>query len=604
MGKTGKQIRRGLRRKTIGHHRLIALTALVACFAQPAAGFEFTLGEDVQGAWNTTATIGSSWRMEGRDPNLVSVNNGGTGAFTVTDDGNLNWDKGDRFSTILKAVSDVELKYKNYGGLVRLKAWYDYDLENRGVPHGHIANGFVPGAELNDSGFEPRARFSGIEWLDAFVYGKFNAGQNDLNLRFGRQVVNWGESLFIQGVNQINPIDVPALRRPGAEIKEALLPVWMLYGNLGIKGGPTLEGFYQLKWEKTAIDGCGTYFSSIDIGLDGCNGTLFGPAGFSDQTLYNAGLVIPRAPDIKPGNRGQWGVALRQIAEPLDTEFGLYYMNIHSRTPILSLYKGAALSFPLNVFSSQYVFEWPKNIEILGVSAATNLSGWSVSAELSHTPKYPVQLNAIDLLTADAVGLGPLGAQAAAAPAGGYMKGFDDYRKTQFQVNAIKAFGHVLGASSLALVGEVGFQWVNVPDLSVRRYGRSPLFGFAEYAPQGLSCPVVTAAGLQTYAPSCANDGFITGFSWGYRIRAQLDYPGLLGDGIGVQPSLFWGHDVKGHSADSQFSEGRKTLGLGVRFDYNKRHFVDINYTTYANSAKWDTTRDRDFVSMSFGTTF
>ena len=51
-------------------------------------------------------------------------------------------------------------------------------------------------------------------------------------MRAGKQVVNWGESTFIGGgINSINPIDVSAFRRPGAEIKEGLIPVNMLFGS-------------------------------------------------------------------------------------------------------------------------------------------------------------------------------------------------------------------------------------------------------------------------------------------------------------------------------------------------------------------------------------
>ncbi len=53
----------------------------------------------------------------------------------------------------------------------------------------------------------------------------FDIGDMPLDVRVGRQVVNWGEATFIQGINVLNPIDVSAFRRPGAEIKEGLLPV-------------------------------------------------------------------------------------------------------------------------------------------------------------------------------------------------------------------------------------------------------------------------------------------------------------------------------------------------------------------------------------------
>ena len=86
-------------------------------------------------------------------------------------------------------------------------------------------------------------------------------GDSDLQLRLGNQVINWGESVFIQGVNQINPIDVPAARRAGAELKEILLPVWAAYANWGFDWG-SVEAFYQLQWSNTSVDGCGTYFTA------------------------------------------------------------------------------------------------------------------------------------------------------------------------------------------------------------------------------------------------------------------------------------------------------------------------------------------------------
>ena len=97
------------------------------------------------------------------------------------------------------------------------------------------ARGTWPRATLNDDGFEDLQKFSGVYLLDAYAYGSFGIGDTDLQLRLGRQVVNWGESVFIQGVNQINPIDVTALRRPGTEVKEVLLPVLMAYANWGFR---------------------------------------------------------------------------------------------------------------------------------------------------------------------------------------------------------------------------------------------------------------------------------------------------------------------------------------------------------------------------------
>ena len=131
-----------------------------------------------------------------------------------------------------------------------------------------------PKGKLSDRGFEAEQQFENVLLLDAYVYGSFAVGDSDLQLRLGNQVINWGESIFIQGVNQINPIDVPAARRAGAELKEILLPVWAVYANWGFDFG-SLEAFYQLKWNNTSVDACGTYFTATStlIGADpgSCN---------------------------------------------------------------------------------------------------------------------------------------------------------------------------------------------------------------------------------------------------------------------------------------------------------------------------------------------
>ena len=117
-------------------------------------------------------------------------------------------------------------------------------------------------------------------------------------MRLGRQVVSWGESTFIQGgLNSSNPFDVNALRRPGASLKEGLLPVGMLYVNAGVTENLSIEAFYQYDWEKTQIDGCGTYFSGADFAADGCNFVSVGPLG--DQAGLAAGIAAKREADMK-----------------------------------------------------------------------------------------------------------------------------------------------------------------------------------------------------------------------------------------------------------------------------------------------------------------
>ena len=54
---------------------------------------------------------------------------------------------------------------------------------------------------------------------------------------------------------------------------------------------------------------------------------------------------------------------------------------------------------------------------------------------------------------------------------------------------------------------------------------------------------------------------------------------------------------------DPTFIEGRQVLGLGLRFNYNKRYNLEMNYVDYAD-ADFDPLFDRDYYSVSASVTF
>ena len=69
-------------------------------------------------------------------------------------------------------------------------------------------------------------------------------------------------------------------------------------------------------------------------------------------------------------------------------------------------------------------------------------------------------------------------------------------------------------------------------------------------------------------------------------------------------PSLFWSHDVEGYSVDNAILEDRTAINLGLKFEYFKKYTVDFNYAIFGDNADFDTLRDRDFYSVTFGVTF
>jgi hypothetical protein len=242
-----------------------------------------------------------------------------------TDDGRLNFDGGDFIGASAKVNHDFVVAYDNFTLFSRFYYFYDAILDDDSVGR---------------SGLSDRARDQvghSIELLDLYLSGDFNLGDLPLNVRVGKQVVSWGEGTFIlNGINAINPIDVAAFRRPGAEIKEGLLPVPMAYMSLGLPANLSVEAFYQFKFEPYSIDPSGSPFSGADIvarfnqnglgnlgGVSYTSGSIFGGtrrncAGDSDPAAnqYTNGTGDTSAAGTLNNNGLSGGVNLGLLAAP------------------------------------------------------------------------------------------------------------------------------------------------------------------------------------------------------------------------------------------------------------------------------------------------
>jgi hypothetical protein len=612
--------------------RSVLVALLAAAWSSPGWAGSFELGDGWNGSWSSSISLGSSWRASDRDNRLYGKDNGaligltdGRGANAV-DEGNLNYDKGDRYTTLLKVFSEVEIKKGDMGLLVRGKAWYDEALSRGDVRFGNQGNGYngyqiatnTMGARqpLSDDGFERLNKFKGLYLLDAYVYNTFEVADLPLQVRAGNQVVNWGESLFIQGLNQVNPIDVPSFRKPGAQLKEVFLPVPILHASQSLSDYGSVEVFWQAQWKNTPVEAaCGNYWAvalgNISTSPGSCNNAI--TLVQSNPFGVAANAYIPTIEGRKAKNSGEFGLAYRFNADKLDTEFGIYAMNIHSRLPIISLQRGSTTAAPFSIF-----WEYPEDMQLYGISAATNVMGWSMGAEISYTKDAPVQVDGNDLLFSGlgAIGaipglpagtpFGPNGARAVAGFGGnGYVSGYTRANKSQFQINAVKAGNGILGAGQYLFIAEVGFQANNLPDYkkdpSATRYNRAFIFGpGAAAAYGGSTCDAgLNIAGTQ----GCDNDGYVSKNAWGYRMKAELTYNDLL-PGIAVYPSVYWSHDVKGYSLDSQFLEGRQALALATRFSYAKQYTLELGAVRYNRSAKYDPLRDRDSFYLNAAMSF
>ncbi len=312
-----------------------ALVAAAAVAAAPATALDFRLG-DWDGSWDTTLSYGMLYRVESPDLRLIGVANGGAGRSPNIDDGNLNYDTG-LVSSAVKFVTELSLSKGNYGIFARAQGLYDYEAENQPTRRTPLSN-----EALDYVG-------SYVRMLDYFAYGRFDIGGRELDLRAGSMVVNWGESTFIQGgINSgINHFDVSALRVPGSELREAYLPQEMIRASFALTPNFTAEALYLLSWDETRPEPVGSYFAANDFAVRGGDTVFLGFGGYSDQGVDFRPLGGPFIPNfqgvargqtIEASDSGQWGVALKLFLPQFSdgTEFGLYYLNYHSKLPLIS----------------------------------------------------------------------------------------------------------------------------------------------------------------------------------------------------------------------------------------------------------------------------
>lgn len=626
-----------------------------------ARALEFGSGE-VEASLDTTVSYGATFRVADRDPELAADVNG--------NDGDLNYKTG-IVSNAFKFTSEFDLGYGDFGLFVRGSGFFDFE---------------------NESGTRERTPLSAkakrmvgkdIELLDAYATGTFDLGEVTADLRAGKHVLNWGESTFIQGgVNAINPFDVSKLRVPGAELREALVAVPLVSTVLEFPVGLSMEGFYQLAWDKTEIDPVGSYFSVTDYVGPGASravvpvsdditdvGFGFGPltqainadllgSSLPPQPPFDANFVnVFRGADRNPADSGQFGVALRYLAEQLnETEFGFYFVNYHSRLPTVSAISGTRAGVQAGLAAAGAVGS--------PTSTTTGAVTQAVTAAVTEEVTAAVQAGQITPAAAERVIRQQVGEQVAERiPSIASALAVDRYGKTasyfieypeDIQLFGL-SFNTGLGTTGWALQGEYSFrkdQPLQRAERALFAEGLAPVLRLldrtrpdyipatgvpaylAAYQPakvQGYikrNVSQTQATATRVFGPTLGADSLIfltevavmhvhdmpkqadtpiespaagsdaDATSWGYRIASRLDYNNAIG-AVNLFPYLQFQHDVSGDSPSpsGSFVQGRTALTVGVRASYLTSWEANLGYTSF--SGRRNELRDRDFVAAT-----
>jgi len=512
--------------------RCIVMTLPLVGFAGATSALTFTaLDGELEGSFDSTFTYGLSLRTQDPKTDIAALNTYG----------NRNFGKWDVFTNTIRGSHDLDLRYKNVGAFLRANYFYDAQMDkedlhdaaqNRAVSHGDI--------------------------LDAFVY----ADLGNAKLRFGKQVISWGESTFIGGgLNDINTVDVSRSRQAGVEIKDILWPTRSVSLEYQMTGATSLEAFYLLDFDETKIDPSGTLFG-VDSIADGGGGAVpFAVPPFVPFSLVPAANKTPdglslttvgplvRGPDNIPSSGGQFGLALRHYTTLLfnGVEFGLYYQKLHNHNPSISALYG----------TGRFVVDYAKNIHRYGASFNATVGPIALSGEYTYRSNDVVQDEAFVL-----AGLGAFGPTF--LPEGARFKGYDRYNRSQAQLTG---------------------QYIHGPLYLLRSQGWSVL---AEAA--------YGQANLASRFKSTFDDSY-----WGYSLRTDLSYPNLLFKRINVDPFLALNHNVNGSSPNSVFVDGRKQVSVGVNFGYNVVWNASAAYTTWWGAGA---ERDKDFLAFSIARQF
>lgn len=292
----------------------------------------------------------------------------------------------------------------------------------------------------------------GLVLQELNVFGSFALpGKRELLVKIGRQQVQWGEATieFFDSINIANPASLNNLFRIGGNgLDDFYQPVNMVSLSTSLFEGASISAFYQLEWQPLEAPAAGGFYSPINANTNN-GGPNYATVGFGQlahdpealginldnplSAITNTSSRIRRLRDREPSADKQFGVQLKYYAAWLNdgTDFGLHFANYHSRSPFVSFYSvdqscakratslatlavgcpdlpivngivtpnqpGKAMSDTIGFDSAEFVVEYPRNIELYGLSFNTTFGELALQGEVAYRPHDPLQVAIVDL---------------------------------------------------------------------------------------------------------------------------------------------------------------------------------------------------------------
>lgn len=450
----------------------------LAMFTPTVHAFSVEISEEASLSVDSTVSMGAVWRVQDPHSRNISKRNlnpslcntgaplactdvadpGGFDAFAASpgsytqnsDQGNLNYGKGDVVKAAAKITTDMNFKYGSSGAFVRAIYFYD-EIYSRGQD---IHPDTLQQPARTDRSKEALEQAgSDIDLTTAFFFTGTDIGEESyLSLKVGKQPIPWGESTLNVpfSLNHFGAPDLNRIHLPGFDLKEAFQSVEAIQVGLDMGGSGNIQAYYQYKWRPVELDPLGDFFSGTDVAGDGgkyamlsfgyaaedpfnnadggghttcftASSDPFDTANVGGERGGNEGRTMCRGDDITPRDDGQYGVQYKLFLDDFNggTEVGLFFANYHSRFPYASFSptlpgantplppvslpaglsaQNAAVVSALGLADSISLhLEYPEDIQLYGASINTNVGTWNVGAEVAFRPDMPLQVHGADL---------------------------------------------------------------------------------------------------------------------------------------------------------------------------------------------------------------
>ena len=265
------------------HATALALTGIAGLSTNAYAGsFDF-LGID--GTWSLQGAYAFAVRTEKPSDGIINAPPAASIPLPtyLKVPESYNYDDGDRdfkqwspVNNRVSALGEIHLTKDEYDLVVRGDAFYDNvyrrandntspDSINKFGPNGEQGG---PNADYNHFTSDAR-KYDGLRarLLDAYFSANWQLGdESALNIRAGRHIAAWGESLFFNGIALTqSPADATKATVPGADVKSILLPVNQISMQLSATSKLTFLGQYKLEYKPTELNPVGEFFSVADV---------------------------------------------------------------------------------------------------------------------------------------------------------------------------------------------------------------------------------------------------------------------------------------------------------------------------------------------------